>query len=334
MPKTVHVMIFWHPEGLMGPALSVIDAIHSLQALARMRHPRKIPPVVWRWATLPGMRSPAVSRTDVTHQNFPGAADVMVLPGWQAHSGPHLNTLVEQSAAIATRLQTSHRVVAVGNGLTLAAEAGWLTGRQVVAPWAFVSSLLRLAPDAQLLTDRAWTVSDQLWSCAAPVHATEIFLDALGHTSVHALAAAAAHVLLHAPERQSVAPLIVKETNHRPLSAGSVERARRWLQAHMAEPYSLRQLSAAAATSPRTLLRDFQIEHGQSPMQYLHTLRLAKARVMLETTYLAVEQIGQACGYKDVGTFRRQFMKQTGQHPAAYRDNNLLRTSRRRWKGA
>ncbi len=332
MKNPVRVAIFWHPQGLMGPALSVVDAIHSIQALAQMRQPRSKPPVVWRWVTLAGMRAPPRPASDLTHQAFKGSADLMVLPGWQAHSGPHLDALVKQSVAIAAHIKASRRVVAASNGITLAAAAGWLTGRPAVAPWAFVSSLLRLAPDAQLLTDRAWTASDHLWTCASPVHTTEIFLDALGHTTVHALAASAAHVLLHAPERQSVAPLIVKETIHRPLSSGSVERARRWLQANMTEPYCLTQLAAAAASSPRTLLRHFQIEHGQSPHQYLHTLRLAKARVMLETTYLAVDQVAQACGYKDAGTFRRQFLKLTGQQPAAYRDNNLLRTSRRRWK--
>jgi transcriptional regulator GlxA family with amidase domain len=333
MLEPVRVGIFWHPQGLMGPASSVIDALHSLQALAQMRQPRSAPPVVWRWLTLPGLRAPTVDRSDLTHQRFPGAADVMVLPGWQAHSGPHLDALVNQSESVVLRLQTASRLVAVGNGLTLAAAAGWLNGRQAVAPWAFVSSLLRRAPDAALLTDRAWTVNERLWSCAAPVHATEIFLDALGDTPVQALAASAAHVLLHTPERQSVARLVVKETMKRPVSAGSVERARRWLQAHMAEPYSLAQLSAAAAASPRTLLRHFEIEHGQSPYQYQHSLRMAKARVMLETTYQSIEQVAQACGYKDIGTFRRQFFKQTGQQPAAYRESNQLRTSRRRWKG-
>jgi len=40
------------------------------------------------------------------------------------------------------------------------------------------------------------------------------------------------------------------------------------------------------------------------------------------------------CGYQDTGTFRRLFVKGTGELPAAYRDLYRLRTSRKRWRGA
>lgn len=46
-----------------------------------------------------------------------------------------------------------------------------------------------------------------------------------------------------------------------------------------------------------------------------------------------VEQVAHACGYQDVGTFRRIFTRATGQRPADYRAQHRLRTSRRRWGG-
>ena len=93
------------------------------------------------------------------------------------------------------------------------------------------------------------------------------------------------------------------------------------------------QLAQACATSTRTLLRHFSATHGQSPLQYLHSLRIARAQVMLETTYLPVDQVAQACGYTDVGTFRRLFLRATQELPAAYRAHYRLRTLRTRWPG-
>jgi len=71
--------------------------------------------------------------------------------------------------------------------------------------------------------------------------------------------------------------------------------------------------------------------HGQTPLQYLHRQRIIRAKVLLETTYLPIEQIAQACGYTDTGSFRRVFKKIAGALPAHYREKNRLRTSRHRW---
>ena len=60
---------------------------------------------------------------------------------------------------------------------------------------------------------------------------------------------------------------------------------------------------------------------------------MARARVLLETTYVSVEQVAQMCGYQDAGTFRRIFQRQTKELPAAYRERYRLRTSRKRWAG-
>ncbi|MBV5345191.1 MAG: helix-turn-helix domain-containing protein [Rhodoferax sp.] len=54
-------------------------------------------------------------------------------------------------------------------------------------------------------------------------------------------------------------------------------------------------------------------------MQYLHRQRIIRAKVLLETTYLPIEQIAQACGYTDTGSFRRVFKKIAGALPAHYR---------------
>ena len=63
-----------------------------------------------------------------------------------------------------------------------------------------------------------------------------------------------------------------------------------------------------------------------------HQQRMTRAKVLLETTYLSIEQVAQACGYTDTGSFRRVFQKITGGLPALYREQYRLRTSRRRWR--
>jgi transcriptional regulator GlxA family with amidase domain len=329
----VRVDLFWGQQVLAGAALAALDMLRSINELAAMRAPRAKAPIAWRWFAANGERVPR----SFAGGGFIGTADVLVVPGWHARSGPELDSLVRVADACVARLQRVHaqggQLLGIFNGSALLARAGLLHQRKAVAPWAFIAPLLRHDESVRLVTDRAWIEDQRLWTCDSPVLATELLLAALRRTRVAHLAEAAAHVYLHSGERQQVAERIVRGAHERVLPAGAVERARRWLEAHMAEPYSLPALARAAATSPRTLLRHFAAAHGQSPLAWLQGLRMARARVLLETTYLPVEQVAHSCGYQDAGTFRRLFVKATGELPAAYREHYRLRTSRRRWRG-
>lgn len=332
---TVRIDICWSPEAVAGAALAAVDVLRSVNLLAAMRAPRSPAPLVWRWCCTDSGRAPRWLPRD---SGFRGRADMVLVPGWHAQSGPHLDQLVQQSQAALTRVIQVHAhgglVAGLYNAAALLGAAGLLQQRTAVVPWAFVASVLRHGDGVQLLSDRAWTVDQRVWTCASPVLATEVVLDMLRQTPVAELAMAAAHVLLHSSDRQTVAASIVDGQHQRILPAGALQRACRWLEAHLAEPYNLSATANAAATSGRTLLRHFASVYGHSPLDHLHDLRVAQARVLLETTYVSVEQVSRMCGYQDTGTFRRIFQRKTGELPASYRERYRLRTSRRRWTGS
>ena len=331
---SVRVDILWGPDVLAGAALAVVDVLRTINMLASMRN-AKAQPVVWRWWCADGARAPqALPRS----ASFRGTANMLVVPGWHAQSIPHLEHLVRQAASAAVRINQVHatggRVAGLFNGASLLGAAGLLSGRQAVTSWPFVPSLLRQAKDVQMVVDRAWVEDRGVWTCDSPTLASEVALDMLRQTVVGDLALAAAPVVLHTGERQSAAVRAARSGQTVITSAGSLERARQWLETHVSEPYSLQDTARAAATSPRSLLRWFSKVYGQSPLDYLHGLRVAHARVMLETTYIGVEQIAHMCGYQDLGTFRRVFSRLAGDMPAAYRERFRLRTSRKRWRSA
>lgn len=344
MPNLAHplpsisVEILHGPQMLWGPAMAVVDAIRTLNALHEMRQPQCPPAFTWRWFSAQG-NTRASTRPFHSDTNAQGRrrADIVVIPGWSAQSGPHLDEQITATLSLTKRLHSAYAsgasMVCVSNGATLLGAAGLLEGQQVVMNWAYIPVFLRHSPGAILCTDREWAQSERIWTCAAPVMATELFLNALQGTPFESLAISAGQVLLPHPEKQQVAAQIVDDIQSRKMPTGSVERARRWLESHVSQPYDMAQLASIAATSPRTLLRHFVLSHGQSPFQYLQGVRIERARVMLETTYVPVEQIAQACGYTDLGTFRRVFLKKTGVLPGVYRDSHRLRTTRRRWVG-
>lgn len=338
-PAPLKVTLLWTPQGVHGVAMTAVDVLKVMHGLASMRRAGAAAEPVWRWRSATGGPVPRWPQTLSSLPTTPYRAlpDLLLVPGWHAFSGPHLDQLVQQAAGAVALIQQAHAagacVLAVGNGVALLGLAGLLRDREAVAPWQFVPAVLRHSEGVRLQTDRPWTVSDRIWTCESPLWTTEMLLDALKTTRGAELAVAASHVLLHSPERQQVAAQIEQDVQARRVPPGVVARARRWLEAHVAEPYDLTRLAQAMATSPRTLLRHFASSHQQSPLLYLQGLRMARARVLLETTYLPVDQLALACGYTDAGTFRRHFLRAAGELPAAYRQHNRLRTSRARWLG-
>jgi AraC-like DNA-binding protein len=82
---------------------------------------------------------------------------------------------------------------------------------------------------------------------------------------------------------------------------------------------SLATLAAAAGLERRTLLRRFASATGMAPIEYCRSVRVARARELLECGETSLKQIAESPGYKDVASFARAFRKAVGSAPAAYR---------------
>ena len=71
--------------------------------------------------------------------------------------------------------------------------------------------------------------------------------------------------------------------------------------------------------SPRNFARRFAAATGETPLGYLHRLRIDAARHLLETRGKSIADVSLAVGYSDLGFFRRLFKRHTGAPPQAYR---------------
>ena len=247
--------------------------------------------------------------------------------------GPHLNRLVRRDRAACARLRSVHNagghVLALYNGVALPAEAGLLNGRSAVVPWPFIPSVLRHAPGMNLAAGQAWVEDQRLWTADSPSQTTDLILRVLHARGLVEMAAAVRSVLLHAPERQSLAKALAQNRVRK--GPGALELALRWLEDHLGQPYSLSDTASAASVSTRALLRHFKSAYNMTPLNKLHEMRVTHARMLLETTHLTIQQIAEDCGWSDVAMLRRIFFRATQLTPTAYREKFRLVTVRLKW---
>jgi len=326
----LRIEFLWSPEIFSGPGMAICDLLLMMASLATLR--AEACRISWQWTDSAGQPAPRHLPSNGRRSARP---DIVVVPGWHARNGPHLDTLVRRNRAACDRLLAVHarggQVLGIYTGVALLGAAGLLRNRSAAVPWPFVGVLQRHAPQLRLAQGEAWVGQDGVWSCDSPALATDAMLAVLRNTAAQSLADSAGAVLLHSRERQQLAGRIAAATGSRRSGPGTLERARRFLEDQLELPYNLAAVARAAATSPRSLLRHFRAAHGTTPLGYLHRLRVTRAKMMLETTYLNVEAITIACGYRDMAMFRRVFVQATGLNPSAYREQFRLRDRRREW---
>lgn len=335
----VSVDIYWDPDCLVGVAHSVVDVLRMINQLGAMRGNDATSVVAWRWRPLQaGSALPRWLPTGPRAKAL--VADMAVVPGWHVQSGPQLDLLVQRSAQVIPNLQSVHesggRLAFVYSATALGARAGLFDGVRAAVPWPFITATSRQSDQLQIETETAWTTGNRVWSCNSPACLTPMLLDLFrqgDHPVMGPLVDSLTHVLLPTGPRHAAALNMRGGMDGAILSEGVVPRTRRWLEANIDQPYDLKAMAEAVATSPRTLLRHFSQAYGCTPLEHLQGLRVARAQVLLETTYISVDQIAKMCGFNDTSTFRRVFMRTVGDRPSEYREHHRLRTSRKRWSG-
>ena len=71
--------------------------------------------------------------------------------------------------------------------------------------------------------------------------------------------------------------------------------------------------------APRSFNRHFKAATGDTPLNYLHRLRISEAKKMLESEFKSIHEVGFAIGYQDLTFFRRLFKRYSGISPQEYR---------------
>ncbi|KQR77169.1 AraC family transcriptional regulator [Burkholderia sp. Leaf177] len=102
------------------------------------------------------------------------------------------------------------------------------------------------------------------------------------------------------------------------VSPGFVKRAEAFIQARCTEPLELADIAIAAGVSSRTLRDGFQQFKGVSPMQYVRTLRLDRAREALRErpSDVRVAEIALDCGFTHLGRFAIAYKEIFGESPS------------------
>ncbi len=114
----------------------------------------------------------------------------------------------------------------------------------------------------------------------------------------------------------------VKRTTMNSYSFDTLQRTRKAM-IHLTEDLSQRmtieQLSRIALVNSHTLQGCFKYLYGKTIFEYVQELRIARAKELLRSTNLNLQQIAMLCGYREQSNFSFAFKKTEGLGPGLWR---------------
>ena len=93
----------------------------------------------------------------------------------------------------------------------------------------------------------------------------------------------------------------------------------KYVQENFHRPISIEELAANVSFSPSYFCKLFKRAANTTPAEYVISVRLSNAKLLLLETNLTISQIAEMCGFCDASYFSYYFKKSFGKTPLEYR---------------
>ncbi|WP_345278635.1 helix-turn-helix domain-containing protein [Streptomyces gulbargensis] len=210
------------------------------------------------------------------------------------------------------------RMVSMCSGAFALAAAGLLDGHRATLHREYAPQLAARHPGIDVDASVLYTDEDTVLTSAGAAAGLDLCLHLVRKDLGATVAGALAQRLVVPAPRPGDRPQFVEA----PLPPGGRDLlgpALQWAQEHLHEPLTVDDLARRAHMSPRTFHRRVRETHGTTPLQWLLQQRVARAQMLLESTDLPVERVGEHSGLGTAANLRRHFTRALGLSPTAYR---------------
>jgi transcriptional regulator GlxA family with amidase domain len=246
-------------------------------------------------------------------------ADTVIVPGIH-RGGPVTDGTLpgdvrEALIAAATR---GARIVSICTGASVLAAAGLLDGRPAATHWAWAGRIGGLYPQVSWDFDVLFVDDGHVLTSAGVGAGVDLCLHIIRSDHGAAVANRTARRCVVPPWRDGGQAQYIERPVPATNGAGT-DATRAWVLDRLADPVTLEEMAGHARMSVRTFTRRFRDETGLSPRQWLLRQRVEHARLLLESTDLAVDAVARRSGLGSATALRQHLHATIGVAPSAYR---------------
>ncbi|HEY3682213.1 MAG TPA: helix-turn-helix domain-containing protein [Streptosporangiaceae bacterium] len=245
---------------------------------------------------------------------LPGADTVIIA----ALADPPAEPPAELIAAVRAAHANGARIVSLCTGAFVLAAAGILDDRPATTHWAYADDLGRRYPAVRMDPSVLFVDDGDVLTSSGTTAGIDLCLHIVRADHGTAVANLLARRLVAPAQRGGgQAQFIEAPTTEEP--AASLAPLLDWMRARLDEPHTVDTLARHAGLARRTLIRRFRATTGMTPIRWLTTQRVLRARELLESSDLPIDRVADAAGLGGPANFRRHFTLAVGVNPSTYR---------------
>ncbi|MEU6766865.1 helix-turn-helix domain-containing protein [Streptomyces sp. NPDC046853] len=272
------------------------------------------------------VRPPGPVRSDadfaILVENGPeclASADTVVIPA-SYELGPvyEEGRLTDELTAALAHITPGTRLISICTGGYVLAAAGYLDGRTATTHWASAEHFQRLFPQVTVDAEVLFIDDGDVLTSAGVAAGLDLCLHVVRGDHGSAVANDVARRTVVPPHRDGGQAQYIQRPVPEPQFATTTS-ARAWALAHLHEPIQLRDMAEQESMSVRTFTRRFREEVGISPGQWLAQQRVERARHLLESSDLSVDQVSRDAGFGTPQSMRQHLQAALGVTPTTYR---------------
>jgi len=244
-------------------------------------------------------------------------AGTIVIPGWRSADAPVPDALC---AALREAHAGGARILSLCSGAFVLAAAGLLDGQDATTHWRYAELLVSRYPKLRFVSDVLYVDTGSILTAAGSAAGLDLCLHLVRRDWGPEVANKVARRLVVPAHREGGQAQYVERPVPRERAGGSrlaplLDRMRGALD----QEWPVARMANEAALSLRALHRRFQEATGQSPGAWLTGERISRARDLLESTTLPMEELAAGCGFRSAAALRRHFRTALGVSPLSYR---------------
>jgi transcriptional regulator GlxA family with amidase domain len=247
------------------------------------------------WVVLVGQPTVHVLRT---------TPDVVTISHW-------LSRVMRPRLAAA---DSADRLLTICSGTLLAARAGLLNGRSCTTHHHMLELLKSCAPRVSVVSNRVFVVDGRVASTAGITAGIDLALHLIAEECGEAMALNVAEDMVVYLRRSARDTELSPYLRHRRHSAAAVHRVQEAICAAPEREWSMPAMASIGHVTERHLLRLFVQHCGVSPLDFLRSIRLERARQLIERG-ASVAQAAETSGYSSSLHLRRAWKRQWGGSP-------------------
>ncbi|WP_070964014.1 helix-turn-helix domain-containing protein [Vibrio sonorensis] len=239
--------------------------------------------------------------------------DILVIPSWPVE-GIAIPDGIRQE--ISKFHCAGKRILSFCSGAFLLAELGILHQRQATTHWRYESAFRSKFPDISYCSNVLYVFDGQIGCSAGSAAALDLGLAVVRADYGYEVANQVAKRLVVSAHRDGGQSQFVDS----PMLCvpNQFSYAVEWAQENLDKAIAIDTLAQKANMSRRTFDRKFRASFDLSPKDWLIRQRINRAKGLLESKNLSMDQLAERSGFDNAVTMRHHFRRLVGVSPTQY----------------